>query len=198
MSARVAAVVLAAAAMALAATLAGCGGGGDDTASVDHTASSRPSSPPVGGPQVRPSTPPRTPMDELERPIAARLADQVRGEGLTLSYLRCPHWDGTTPQSLTCQGYFDGVTADVRVRLTSSENGAVTFDATLADGVIATRNLVEQLQGQGYRHVRCGSTPAYPARVGMRLVCSVHKHGDRGFVVARVTDRSGAVDIRRY
>jgi hypothetical protein len=137
-------------------------------------------------------------MDELERPIAARLADQVRRDGLTLSYLDCPDWNGRTPRRLTCTGYFDGVTGDVRVRLTSTDSGAVTFDATLADGLIATRSQVDRLERQGFTDARCGDTPAYPARVGLRVVCAVHHGGGRRLVVARVTDRSGEVDISRY
>jgi hypothetical protein len=137
-------------------------------------------------------------MDELEKPIAVRLSGEVRGQGLTLDYLDCPDWGGEAPERLTCKGFFDGVTAHVLVRLTQAPGGAVNFDATLQNGVIATRKLVDKLSGEGYTNVDCGNTRAYPTRVGTRLVCSVRDHGEHGYVVARVTDKSGDVAISDY
>jgi hypothetical protein len=90
------------------------------------------------------------------------------------------------------------VTARVRVRLRAVTNGAVRFEATLKRGVIATRRLVDELRRGGYAHVNCGDTPAYPATVGSKVVCAVSKHGRARYVVATVTDRSGAVRISSY
>ena len=155
-------------------------------------------SPRLGGAPVRSAQPPPTPLDELEQPIASHLAGEVHSQGLTLDYLDCPDWDGEAPEQLTCHGFFDGVTAAVRVRLTESPGGAVDFDATLQNGVIATQKLVRRLTREGYTHVDCGGTPAYPSQVGRRLVCSVRDGGRQKLVVAKITDRSGAVDITDY
>lgn len=135
-------------------------------------------------------------MDALETPIAKQLAAQVAGQGLTLEYLDCPKWDRKLPRHLMCVGYFDGVTAKVKVRLHAEAGGSVTFDAVLQQGVIATRNLVEKLTTDGYSHVDCGDVPAYRARVGDKLVCAVTKSGRSGYVVATVTDKAGGVMIK--
>ncbi len=149
-----------------------------------------------GGPSFRPVPVPSAPMDRLERPIAARLAARAARDGLTLDYLACPSWDGRMPERIRCTGYFDGVTASVRVRLTSLPGGSVGFDANIGKGVVSTHRLVEQLRGRGYRDVDCGDRAAYPARVGLRLVCAVSRHGHRSFVVATVTSRAGGVTIQ--
>jgi hypothetical protein len=137
-------------------------------------------------------------MTRLERPIAARLAHEAAAEGLGLDYLRCPPWDGRMPHRLRCTGWFDGVRAPVLVRLTTLAGGSLGFDARIGPGVVATANLVEELRTHGYTHVDCGDRPAYPSRVGLRLVCGVTEHGTRRYVVATVGSRSGAVSIRDY
>jgi len=138
-------------------------------------------------------------MDDLERPVHRRLAAQVAGQGLTLTYLDCPRWDGSVPARMVCKGYVDGLVARVAVHLRAAVNGkAVGFDARLLDGVIATRKLERTLRRQGWSRAECGDVPAYPARVGIRIVCHVHRSGDDRYVVATVSDRSGAVMIADY
>jgi hypothetical protein len=178
--------------------LGGCAGSG-----ASRGASSTPSpagkpSPKVGGETPKPKALPTAAMDAVEKPIAKELADQVADQGLTLDYLDCPKWDKLVPGHLMCVGYFDGVTANVRVRLHAAAGGSVSFDAVLEQGVIATRNLVERLRGDGYSDVDCGDVPAYPTKVGSKLVCAVKKGDESGYVVATVTDRAGRVMIRDY
>jgi hypothetical protein len=75
---------------------------------------------------------------------------------------------------------------------------AVGFDARLLDGVIATRKLERTLRGQGWNEADCGDRSAYPAEVGSRIVCHVWRPADDRYVVATVSDRSGAVMIADY
>jgi hypothetical protein len=184
--------------VAVAATLllAGCGAG-DPTRGADPSPSA---SPRVGG-----STSPRTSapghaMDKLEKQVAARLAGQVAHQDLTLEYLDCPHWNGVVPSRMVCRAYVDGLVAKVRVLLKAGEVGTrVSFDAMLADGLIATRSLEDTLREQGWDEVDCGSAPAYPAVVGARIVCRVARDDARSrYVEATVTSRGGAVSIQAY
>ena len=179
------------------AALAGC----DDAPAARPAASASPTATPpaLGGPRPAETSPPSTPMDDLERPVHRRLAAQISGQGLTLTYLDCPRWDGTVPTRMVCKGYVDGLVARVAVHLRAAVEGkAVGFDARLLDGVIATRKLERTLQRQGWARADCGDVPAYPAKVGSRIVCHVHKSGDDRYVVATVSDRSGAVMIGDY
>lgn len=138
-------------------------------------------------------------MDSLEKPVHARLAAQIAGQGLSLDFLACPPWDGTVPRRLTCRGYVDGLLARVGVHLDAAVQGqAVGFDARLLDGVIATRRLAGTLRDQGWKEVDCGQRAAYPAEVGSRIVCHVRRPGDDRYVVATVSDRSGDVMIADY
>jgi hypothetical protein len=138
-------------------------------------------------------------MDKLERQVHERLASQIAGQGLTLTYLDCSHWEGQVPQRLICRGFVDGLVARVAVQLKAAVAGrAISFDAWLLDGVIATRNLESTLRRQGWTTADCGDVPAYPARVGSRIVCHVQKPSDERYVVATVADRSGTVMIRDY
>lgn len=181
--------------------LCGCTGGGARDAPRAASSAGSPSGPhptPGGQATVRPEAQPTQPMDDLEKPIARRLASQVAGQGLKLDYLNCPRWDRKVPGDLHCVGFFDGVRAAVRVRLRAMHSGAVSFEATLQRGIVATHALVDRLRRMGYRRVDCGDAPAYPASVGSRLVCAVSRDGRRSYVVATVTDRSGAVMIRGY
>ena len=175
---------------------AGCQGGTGPGAS--GAASPAPPPPRLGGPSFRPAPAPGTPMDRLERPIAARLADKAAREGLTLGYLACPKWDGGMPRRLRCHGWFDGVKAPVLVHIGTVAGRSITFDARIGPGVVATHNLVDQLRGRGYSHVDCGRQAAYRSRVGLRIVCSVQAHGRRSYVVAVVRNGSGAVAIHDY
>jgi len=179
------------AALALLVLLAaGCSG---------QEGSASPAEPPaLGGPAPSLAVPPDEAMDHVEEPIAVRLATQVRDEGLTLEHIDCPRWSGRLPAELVCDGYVDGVLGRVRVELTRGAGGSVEYDAWLDDGVIASRSLVQRLRSEGYTDVDCGDTPAYPARVGLRLVCRVAEGGAASYVVATVTDRSGAVEIQDY
>ena len=158
-------------------------------------ASERPGPRPGAGEPV-PSTPPDRPMDALEQPVADRLAPELRDEGLTLEYVDCPAWPGKVPFATECSGYVDGVVGDVEVTLAHGQDGAVEFDARLVEGVVATSRLVDRLEEEGWTGVDCGSIPAYPARLGMRIVCRVHGGGTgSSYVVATVTDRRGEVEI---
>ena len=128
-----------------------------------------------------------------------RLAAQVKGQGLTLTYLDCPAWDHEVPTRMVCKGYVDGLVARVVVHLEAAVEGrAVGFDARLLDGVIATGKLERTLRHSGWTRADCGDTPAYPARVGSRIVCHVSRAGDDRYLVATVSDRSGAVMIADY
>jgi hypothetical protein len=181
---------------ASAALLSGCH---DQAAVRPAAAPSGQVTPALGGRLAAAHRPPDRPMNQLERPVRARLAAQVAGQGLTLTYLDCPRWDGTVPSRMTCTAYVDGVLARVAVHLKAAVEGkAVSFDANLLDGVIATRNLEATLRRQGWQRADCGDAPAYPATVGSRIVCHVTgSSGDR-YVQATVTERSGAVMIADY
>ncbi len=176
--------------------LSACTGGGTQRAAVRPDPGASSPTRAVGGPQVPPAAVPTTPMDSLERPIAAQLRRRAAAEGLHLGYLACPHWDHHMPARLTCTGYFDGVRAPVLVRLTDLPGGSVSFDAHIGHGVVATHNLVAELRAHGYHDVDCGDRPAYPARVGLKVVCGVRDGAQHRYVVATVTDRSGGVSIR--
>ncbi len=155
--------------------------------------------PALGGPPVARATPPDHAMDQLERPVAVRLARQVARQGLTLEYLDCPRWDGTVPSRMSCRAYVDGLRTGVDVVFTRAVQGkAVGFDARLARGVIATRNLERTLRGEGWASADCGDVPAYPARSGSEIVCRVTRAGRTQYVVATVKDRAGAVTIAGY
>lgn len=155
--------------------------------------------PTLGGSAPREHTPPTTPMDHLEKPVRQRLAAQIARQGLTLAYLDCPHWDGSVPSRMTCRGYVDGLVARVAVHLEAAVEGkAVSFDARLLDGVIATRNLEATLRQKGWDRVDCGDLAAYAARVGSRIVCHVARRSEGRYVVATVSNRSGAVMIADY
>lgn len=153
--------------------------------------------PSLGAPSPAVSAPPDKPMDDLERPVAERLAPRLEDDGLTLQYVACPRWSGTVPATLTCEGYVDGVVGEVKVEL-SDGGGQVEFDAWLVRGVVATTRLVERLEHEGFAGVDCGPTPAYPARLGLRIVCRVRGEQDVSHVVATVTDRAGHVQIAAY
>lgn len=138
-------------------------------------------------------------MDALERPVAAQLSRLVARDGLQLDYLDCPHWDGTVPRAMTCRGYVDGLVGQVRVHLMIGAPGSgLRFDARLTSGVLATEGLEDILRRRGWRQPDCGDRAAYPAEVGVRIVCRVVRGGDETYVVAVVSDRSGAVMITDY
>lgn len=176
----------------LASTTGGNGGAGGGTTTEPTQAPP----PKLGGPKVRRAVPPKQPMDALERPVARRLAREIRDDGLSLDYLSCPPWDGEVPTKLTCSAYLDGVKGTVLVKLVAADRGQVSFDAHLAHGVVATASLVRTLEAHGYGGVDCGSRPAYPARVGSTIVCAVTGPDGDGHVVATVTRRNGAVTVR--
>jgi len=176
--------------------VAGCSGA--DPA-AEPARSSPTTGPALGGSPTPDAQPPEAEMDRLERQVHERLAAQIAGQGLTLQYLDCPHWDGKVPSRMTCRGFVDGVVARVAVQLRAAVAGkAVGFDAELLDGVIATRNLERTLHEQGWQRPDCGSRAAYPARVGSRIVCGVWRAAVRRYVVATVSSRSGAVMIADY
>jgi hypothetical protein len=197
-------VVLAPVALAVALLVGGCSSGGGPSG-ADRSASSTgtgigsgTAAPRLGGDTPTPSTPPGEPMDDLEKPVAGQLSSEVARQGLKLEYLDCPPWDQNVPRTLSCRGYFDGVPAVVRVRLTAGVGGQVSFSAALQHGLIATRNLVRTLKHQGYDAVDCGDVPAYPAVVGSTLNCRVTKAGRTKYVVATVVNRGGRVTIADY
>jgi hypothetical protein len=182
-----------------AVLLAGCHGSPRPTSAPSPSAAGSTSPPVVGGETPPERTAPARPMNGLEKPVRARLASQVAGQGLTLTYLACPRWDGTVPRRMVCRAYVDGLVARVAVRLRAAVEGtAVGFDADLLDGVIATRKLEGTLRRQGWAEADCGSRAAYPAEVGARIVCHVRRPADDRYVVATVSDRSGAVMITDY
>lgn len=182
-----------AASLTAAVVLAGC-----TSESPGADAPGREDAPRLGAARPSPSPTPEEPMGDLERSVAERLEPRLAGEGLTLEYVQCPAWDGTVPSSLTCKGYVDGVVAEVVVELSSGGKDRVEFDAELGEGIVATGRLVARLEEEGYTDVDCGRTPAYAARLGMRLVCRVHDDGEPSYVVATVTDSAGAVKIEDY
>lgn len=181
--------VRSAASLLLLVGLAACGA---------HPDSSPPAHPRLGAQVHISSAPPDQPMDDLEQPVAQRLAPQLADDGLTLDYVECPHWSGRAPAVLRCKGYIEGVVAEVGVRLTRDANGTVEFDAWLGHGVVATTRLVKGLQRRGYSQIDCGRTHAYPVHPGMKIVCSAHKDDHVHRVVATVTDRAGHVRIDDY
>ncbi len=137
-------------------------------------------------------------MDALERPVAERLARQIAGEDLTLGYLDCPHWDGTVPSAMTCQGYVEGLVTQVQVHLLAARGRRILFDARLGTGVVATRRLEDTLRSGGWTAADCGDVAAYPARVGTRIVCRVRRDTDVNYVVATVRSHAGRVTIADY
>lgn len=154
--------------------------------------------PRLGAPSPTTSTPPAGPMDMVERSVAKRLASRLEDEALTLEYVDCPPRKAERPSALTCTGYVDGLVVPVGVQLSRGGHGGTEFDAWLGEGIVATARLVGRLEREGYAHVDCGSVRAYPARLGMRIVCRVRRHGGVGYLVATVTDRHGAVRIQDY
>ena len=177
--------------------LTGCDGAPAARPTPGESQAARP--PALGGPHPAEASPPTAPMDDLERSVRDRLAAQIRGQGLTLTYLDCPAWDHKVPARMVCKGYVDGLVARVAVHLQAAVEGrAVGFDARLLDGVIATRKLERTLRHNGWSRADCGRAPAYPAEVGRRIVCHVTKAGEDRYVVATVSDRSGAVMIGDY
>jgi hypothetical protein len=176
--------------------VAGC----DDAPAARPARSGSAQRPPtLGGTVPRRQLPPSAPMNRLERPVADRLAHRIAPQGLSLAYLDCPRWNGSVPSRITCRGYVDGLVARVAVRLTAAVEGkAVSFDAWLLDGVIATRKLEATLRRQGWATADCGEVPAYPARVGSTIVCRVERRANVRYVAATVSDRAGAVRIADY
>lgn len=152
----------------------------------------------VGGPSFSPAAPPETPMDRMEQPVARRLAPRLASLDLTLQHVRCPQWRGELPASVRCHAYVDGVVADVLVRLEQGGDGTVAFDAELDGGLVATSELVDRLEDEGFVAVDCGDRAAYPARVGTEVVCRAHRGETEHTVVATVTDRRGAVEIAEH
>jgi hypothetical protein len=195
-----AAVLPVAAVLAVLLLVAGCTDGAPArSASAPGASGGGTPAPRLGGRLPRATPAPRQAMDRLERPVALRLARQVAHEGLTLSYLDCPRWDGKVPSAMTCRGYLDGLVGVVRVDLRAAVRGrAVSFDARLVHGVIATRVLERTLAGQGRTRADCGDAAAYPAHVGDRIVCRVTRGAVSRYVVATVADRAGEVTIAAY
>jgi hypothetical protein len=181
-------------AVAVVVLLAGC--------SEDRPAAARIGSgshPQLGGTAPPKETLPDHPMDRLEKPVAERLARRIAHQGLTLQYLDCPHWDGVVPSRMSCRGYVDGLVAKVQVLLKATVEGrAVSFDAWLADGMIATRTLEATLRRKGWTEADCGAVAAYPARVGDTITCRVRRSARTAYVVATVSSRAGAVTIADY
>ncbi len=175
----------------------GQAGSGPASPSAGSTVSARPT-PTPGGDLPAAATPPARPMNDLEQAVAARLSRQVAHQGLDLSYVACPPWHGKAPRQLTCRGYIDHVTAPVHVRLSKLVGGAVSFQARLVRGLVATAKLEAKLREDGFTDVNCGSAPAYPSTVGSHIVCAVTKDGQQRYVAATVTSRSGGVMIRSY
>lgn len=180
-------------ALAPALAVSACSGASTSPARQELAPSA---SPHLGGPDVSPAAVPSAPMDRVERPVAARLRRKAAAEGLTLDYLACPPWDGRMPRHLTCTGWFDGVRANVDLHLTHLPAGSVGFAAEIGKGLVATSRLEDRLRGHRYRDADCGTRPAYPSRPGLTIRCAVTRGGDRSYVVATVTDRSGDVTIR--
>lgn len=185
--------------------LAGCG----TTSGTPDAPTAPASTPALGGPTSRPVPAPTTGMDLLELGVAARLRHELAGQGLTLDHLDCPPWRGRENAVVRCTGYLDGLVGTVRVSLSRSPSGTVEFDARLEDGVVATQNLVRRLEAEGWTAVDCGDRAAYRAEAGAQIVCAGHPPAADGavsaapgdatsYVVATVTDESGAVEIRAW
>jgi hypothetical protein len=151
-----------------------------------------------GGPSISPSAAPGRPMDDVERPVADRLAPRLEDDGLTLEYVDCPDWSGAVPASLQCRAFVDGVVAPATVQISREDGSRLVFDAWLDHGVVSTARLVERLEAQGYAEVDCGEVPAYPARAGTRIMCEVDGGAGAGHVVATVVDARGHVRIEDY
>lgn len=174
---------------------------GPVVACSDHQAAPAASAahePGLGAVRLTPSATPRHAMDHLEQPVADRLAPRLQDDGLHLQYVDCPPWSGAVPVVLRCKGYVDGVVGEVLVQLSHRAGNRVEFDARLGRGVLAMRRLVNRLRREGYRGVDCGPTPAYPARIGLRIRCLGQREGHLHHVVATVVDRNGAVRIQDY
>ncbi len=177
-----------------AVLLSACSGG-----KAPEPAPSSGPTPAIGGPPVVRTSPPSHAMNKMERPVATQLARQLARQGLRLTYLDCPPWNGVVPSRMTCRGYVDGLVTDVRVVFTRAVPGkAIGFDAQLTRGVIATRNLEATLERQGWSDPDCGDVPAYPARVGSRIVCRAARHDGKRYVVATIRSRTGEVSVAEY
>jgi hypothetical protein len=185
------------AAAAVLVAVSGCTSSGSVSDGGDAPSQTR-VTPEVGGDAGPVVEPPAGRMDALERPVAQKLTARLAARGLTLDHLSCPRWQGRAPAVLTCRGYLDGVVGDVRVELSLGADGAVEFDARLEAGVLATANLVERLEDEGYTDVDCGPRPAYRAEVGHRITCRVREEGRTAYVVATVTGTDGSVEIADY
>ncbi|HJR40089.1 MAG TPA: hypothetical protein VJ819_17035 [Nocardioidaceae bacterium] len=159
----------------------------------------RPTPTALGGELGTPAVPPAGPMDTLEKGVARSLngTTDLHEQDLRVDYLRCPAFDGRTPQTLRCTGFLEQVTADVMVRLTKA-GPTMHFDARLGQGILSTANLVDRLAREGYRRIDCGDRPAYPSVVGSEITCAVTDGDQRRFVVATVTSQSGEVTISDY
>lgn len=196
---RARAVVLAAVTAVVAiGVLAGCSDDSAQDRPDRRTPSGTSAGPALGGAVPRRHRPPHHAMNSLERPVAERLARQIAVDDLTLDYLDCPPWDGAVPSAMTCRGYVEGLVAKVRVHLLAADDGGVGFDARISTGVVATRRLVMTLRSGGWSTVDCGDVAAYPASVGSRIVCRVHRAGRTRYVVATVRSQTGRVSIADY
>lgn len=173
--------------------LAACGG----TDPGPRPADAAPTDPPTVGAN-RPAataTPPAGRMDRWERHIAARLDRRLRDDGLRLDHLSCPRWRAHASATVTCDAYLHGVRAEVVVVVRPDGDG-MDYDARIVGGVVATRALERQVLDAGYRRVDCGEVAAYPADVGLEVLCSCRDAtGGPALVVARVTDWGGSVEI---
>lgn len=199
MHARVGVLVAMTAVLALI-LLGGCSDDPAQDSSRDHQGSAPAPAlaPALGGPTPSRHRPPHRAMDELERPVAERLARRIAAEDLTLDYLDCPHWGGTVPSAMTCTGYVEGLVTQVRVHLLASAGRRISFDARLSTGVVATRRLEDTLRSGGWTAVDCGDVAAYPARVGLRIVCRGKRGTATSYVVATVRSDTGQVSIADY
>ena len=186
--------------------LAGCG----TTSGTQDAPTAPAATPALGGPTSRPVPAPTTGMDLLELAVAARLRRELAGQGLTLDHLDCPPWRGRENAVVRCTGYLDGLVGTVRVSLSRSPSGTVEFDARLEDGVVATQNLVRRLEAEGVDRGRLRGPGRLPRRgrgadrVRRARAAAADGAGSAGpgdatsYVVATVTDESGAVEIRAW
>ncbi|HET6626476.1 MAG TPA: hypothetical protein VFG63_08795 [Nocardioidaceae bacterium] len=157
----------------------------------------RPSPSSLGGAPHPAATPPARPMRMVERTIAEDLSGRLVEEDLSVDYLDCPDLREDRPVKVVCDGYIDGVLADVRVRLWGPADDR-RYDARLGTDILVTANLVSRLAAEGYHRIDCGDRPAYPTVVGDRIVCSVTRHREQRYVVALVTTKSGKVRISDF
>lgn len=174
----------------LSLLVAACGSGAGEPDAASDVPSTT-----LGGPSSAPVSPPPGAMDALERPVAARLSTRLGDEGLTLHHVECPRWHGRVPARLTCEAYVDGVVGEVAVDLSRGTDGHVEFDARLVAGVVSTARLVDLLDDAGWEDVDCGPVAAYPAVVGTRIVCRVHRGAAASHLVATVTSPRGEVSV---